>query len=414
VCTIAKFFYLRLLFGFALLESNGVGMAEQLGLMQEVAASPVFGNTFEADPARFKLILGGVGMVREIARPRLTEVVRQGMPEWSDTQVQHVVDNEIAPKLEAAYPGLSYGELNNYADVMAAGTVSVGVMYWGDQTNDRGDLATTRACEVAGVRPVPKLRGMARHRLLALNQIETNIRNGGDGRGVGPPEDQDFIIPCFYDQVLQNEAYMQRMSARYAGAADKQKFLERGGAHIADVTTVSAGFPSVSSSLYGIYRLKNPALPPLSEIYSNIPMQQLIQTCNVVSRIWDELGDWFMDSGARPDKGVFVINPFNEYHPSTVERYCELAFIKDPGQVALMKHAFANFHKSDSERQVHSAYILETLRVHIRDYVDSLDQRLPPHLVKRYGQYTTLCKRVLEFAYVNRKGDIDLAAPAEA
>ncbi|HSX34848.1 MAG TPA: hypothetical protein VLF62_04355 [Candidatus Saccharimonadales bacterium] len=388
-------------------------MAEQLGLMQEVIANPVFGDTFVADPARFKLILGSVGVVTEIAQPRLTEIVHRGMPEWSDAEVNHVVGNEIMSKLRAAYPGLSYGELSDYADVMAAGTVSVGVMYWGDQTGDRGDRAMSRACEVAGARPVPMLRGAARFRLAGLNRIETNIRSGGDKRGVGPPEDQNFIVPCFYDQVLHNEAYLQRLSRQYthANAAGKQKFLEHNGAHIADVTTVSAGFPSVSSSLYGIYRLKDPKLAPLSEIYSNIPMQQLIQTCNVVARVWDELGDWYMDSGARPDKGIFVINPFNEYHPSTVERYCELAFIQDPGQVALLKHAFANFHNSSGERQMHSAYILETLRVHVRNYVNTLDKRLPPHLVKRYEQYVTLCKRVLEFAYVNRKGDIDLATP---
>lgn len=383
-------------------------------LLQETIGSPVFSNTFEEDPARLKLVIGHLGATAKIAQPRLTSIVQEGMPEWEPEQVSHVVDDEIMNKLQAFYPFLSYGELGDYIDLLAAGTVSVGVMYWGDQTNDRGDLHTTRALEVLGLRPQPKLRGMARHRLAALNHIEKNIRAGGDGRGIAPLEDIPYILSCFTDQVLRNEARMQRLSRRFLRTPNQEKFMERNGAHIANVTTVSAGFPSVSSSLYGMYRHGKPKeLPPLSEIYSNIPMQQLIQACNVVVRIWDELGDWLMDTGVRPDKGVMVINPLNEYDPSTVERYCELAFIKDPGQVALLKHAFKNFHNSSGERELHSAYILETLRVHIRDYVNTLDQRLPPDLVKRYKPYVTLCKRVLEIGYVNRKGDIDLAAPVE-
>jgi len=388
-------------------------MSEGVKLLKEVIANPVFDDTFSKDPRQLKLMLGSMSVVGEIVQPRLTDAVHLGMPEWADGQVSHVVDHEILPKLTAAFLGSTAGELKGYEDAEAAVTVSGGIMYLLDQTGDRGDRAAIKACEVAGVRPQPKLRGLARHRLTALNLIEANIRAGGNGRGVGPPEDHPFIIPCFYDQVLRNEAYMQRLSHRFLQTRDQERFMERNGAHIADVTTVSAGFPSVTSSLYGIYRLKDPKLPQLSEIYSNIPMQQLLQTCNVVSRVWDELGDWFMDSGAVPEKGVFVINPFNEYNPSTVERYCELAFIKDPGQVALLKHAFENFHNSDSERQVHSAFILETLRLHIRDYVNSIGDRMPPHLVKRYGTYIMLCKRVLEFAYVNRKGDIDMAASAE-
>jgi len=382
-------------------------------LIRETLVNPVFGNTFEANPARLELVGQHLGAVTKIAQPRLTDIVQQGMPEWSPQEVSRVVDEEIMHKLKAFYSFLSWGELGDSIDLLAAGTVAVGGMYWGDQTNDRGDRHTTRALKALGLHPQPKLRGKAGHRLAALNQIETNIRSGGDERGIAPEEDIPYILACFLDQVLVGEGYMQDVSRKFLKLGDQKKFLAKNGAHIADVTTVTAGFPSVSSSLYGIYRHGDSALPPLAEIYSNIQMKDLLQACNVVVRIWDELGDWYMDTGAVPEKGVFVINPLNEYDPSMVERYCELAFIKDPGEIALLKEAFKNFHRSDNERPLHSAYILETFRAHIEKYVNTLGDRLPPQLAKRYAPYVTLCKRVLEIGYVNRKGDIDMAASAE-
>ena len=165
------------------------------------------------------------------------------------------------------------------------------------------------------------------------------------------PEDTSLVQACFIDQVLVHEVETQQLSQDFLASGKDPNFIAAHAARLAEIATISAGFPSISSSLYAIYRQHDPALPPLSEVYDNPVITNLLQACNVVVRLWDELGDWKMDSGYDPNKGIFVINPFNEYHPAVIQRFCELAAIHDPAQIAALQQAFAEFHSSDQARE---------------------------------------------------------------
>ncbi len=370
-------------------------------------ANPVMGNTFEGGRERYLEIAGQLGAIAAIATPELTSYVHEGMPEWDETEAKRVVGQEILRKTLAFCPALTNGELGDQIERQSAATTAVGLMYWGDQTMDRRDPHMAKACELLGRVDPQETTGKVRARLTALGRIEDKINY------LARPEDAPFVLTCFYDQVLNNEARTQKLSQRYLASSDQQEFLARNGSDLAEISTVSAGFPSISSSLYAIYRQQNRQLPPLSEINASIPMQDMLRVCNVTVRIWDELGDWKMDRGDDPSMGMFVINPFNQYHESFVGRFCELGGINDVRQRDSLQRAFVDFHKSPEARETGSAHILETFRVHARDYMMGLDRQLPPDLRERYDQYITLCKRVLEIGYVNHIGDIALASSGQ-
>jgi hypothetical protein len=198
---------------------------------------------------------------------------------------------------------------------------------------------------------------------------------------------------------------MRHLSDNYLGAANRQHFLAGHAHEIADTITINAGFPSVSSSLYAIYR-QHRALPPLTEVHGDPVMKNVIQACNATVRLWDELGDWQMDRGDDPRTGIFTINPLNEYHPEIVAKLCSLANIGDEKQISSLQESFASFHDSKAARSRHTQRITSILRTHARQFI----QELPLDIWENFGQYLTLCKRVLEIGYINRIGDIALMA----
>lgn len=318
------------------------------------------------------------------------------MPELDQQTIQKIASQEIIPKTIAFCPALTVGEIDDIPRLSAIAT-AVALMYWGDQTMDRGDEAVAQAIELLAT-PQPPTDPVVRARRGALTHIKALIDQ------LALPDDAPYVLACFYDQVLKHEVTLHRLSQEYLAAPDRQRFLADHASLIAETTTISAGFPSIASSLYAIYRQHDTALPPLAHIYSSTAMTNLLQVCNVVVRLWDELGDWQMDSGHDPRKGLFVINPLNEYHPAIVRRFCELAFIDDARQIRTLQEACANFH---TDHQKYTPVILATLREHIRQYLLALDSRLSAP----FGQYVTLCKRVMEIGYVNRIGDIALTSP---
>ncbi|HSW98876.1 MAG TPA: hypothetical protein VLF71_03490 [Candidatus Saccharimonadales bacterium] len=390
-------------------------MSEHLGKLLKGLEAPAvleLGGAADSQPLDYGRVTQQLDAVAAIAMPQLVEIVAEGMAEWPEGAASHVVHKQVEDKLLIMYVAPTNAELPTR--LLAAGTTAVGGMYFGDQTGDRGDWPMTRANATVGlVTPDQVHRGRYRDRLSALGRIEGHIKE------LARPEDVPYVLSCFYDQVLRNEAYMQLLSRQYLRAQDRPAFLAAHAAHLADVTTVSAGFPSVASSWYAIQRQEDPSLAPLSEIYSSTPLKEMLQACNATVRIWDELGDWRMDTGADPSKGVFVINPLNEYHPAFVGRYCKLAFLQNPKKVAALQYAFANFHGRPNspdiaaERQTHTAFILETFRTHIRDYMAAVEANLPPMLHDRYRPFLTHCRRVLKIGYINSVGDIAMMRPSQ-
>lgn len=362
-------------------------------LLNQTWQSPVFGDSFGVNVSlKTPKVALQVQEVMQTFTKDLAQKLAIGMPGASEQEVQKVV-MQIAPKTVSFCPALAAGELHDVSK-LSAFSVAIGLMYWGDQTMDRGDASMPYAIRLFAKQEVgiPKsLATKAAAQAKALAGIEEKIAF------FARPEDVPFVLACFREQVLLNEVRVQDLSKQYLATTSKDAFLTKHGKELANLITIDAGFPSVSSSLYALYRQQDPTLPPLAEVYANKTMNELLQVCNVVVRILDELGDWDMDAGNHPEWGVFTLNPFNQPNERFVGELLQLGSLS-PNLYATFKH----FHDSPEMRLQLSATVVKTMTDHIKQFVGGL----PP---EQFKQYVILCKRVIEIGYVNRVGDINLA-----
>ena len=373
-------------------------------LLAETWSSPVFGDSFPPEVASEEAGVAATQTIQELARGfsgQLFRYIRPAVADKTDAEVRAIVAR-ITPKTISFCPALTAGELDDPQRLLAV-SLAIGLMYWADQTMDRGDMAMPSAIrQLAGQRPkVPRsLQPIVQRQRTALAGIPEQVAN------FARPEDVAAVLRCFDQQVLLNEVRLDALSRRYliVSAADQPEFLSKNARAIARYMVIDAGFPSVSSSLYAVYRQHQPTLPPLDEIYATPPLTRLLQICNAVVRVADELGDWQMDAGTDPVWGIFCLNLFNQAHPALLEAFFDWAFLpasQRPGS----HQAFAAF-QNDQTRQTAGDIIMGCFFEHAKAAV----RDLPPGIQTRYGRYITLCKRVLEIGYVNRVGDIALGS----
>jgi hypothetical protein len=394
--------------------AEAVGATQLAQYVEATLASPVMGDTFERRPGDVAEIAQQLGHIATISGPELVQYTREGMG-WDEPTAKHVVYREVMNKVLAFYAalGLTDRRIKGSAHLrrLAAGATGTAIMYIDDQSMDRGDAEAQEATRLLGITQPHELTGTdkttqkIRARLGMLGHIAEKVDE------FARLEDAPYVLDCFNNQVLHNEVRTQDLSRAYLESGRNPAFIAGHARELAEIATTSAGFPCVSRGVYATYRGHDESLgAPLAEIQAHPVMQEAEQVWNTVVRIWDELGDWEMDSGKFPKKGIFVINPFNQYDPAFVQRFCELALLKNEEQVAGIQQAFAEFHTSDAARQTHGAYILETLRTHVRDYTNALQDKLTPQLRERFGLYIDISKRVLEIGYVNKIGDIALSS----
>ncbi|HEU5186951.1 MAG TPA: hypothetical protein VFT87_00445 [Candidatus Saccharimonadales bacterium] len=362
-------------------------------LLEQTWKSPVFGDSFSPDVSlNAANVVQQIDAIAKTFSQDISAALAVGMPHAAPQEIAHIV-KQIAPKTVSFCPALAAGELHDN-EKLSAFAVAIGLMYWGDQTMDRGDRAMPLAIQLFGGDDVSlpadhaqKARAQAR----ALAGIAEKIAF------FAKPEDVPFVLACFREQVLVNEVRVQELSQQYRAAANKEVFLNQHAKELASLITIDAGFPSVSSSLYALYRQQDPSLPPLSVVYAHSAMTELLQVCNVVVRILDELGDWKMDAGDHPEWGVFTINPFNQPNEAFVSELLRLGRIDQK-----LIDNFVHFHDSPQKRKHHIGHVTKVLTNHIKHYITSLP-------ATPFNQYVALCKRVLEIGYVNRVGDMQLA-----
>jgi hypothetical protein len=375
--------------------------------LNQTWGSPVFGDAFGGiGPAQTEKALRQMSAIAGSFSVELSTYIQAATPQESQAAVTRVVNREILPKTIAFGPALTIGEIDDTSRLGAL-SVAVGLMYWGDQTMDRGNADMFEAIKLLAPDKAPS-RAEApfgiQNIVSALGRITEKVTY------LARPEDaKPWVLDCFYGQVLLNEARMRQLSLDYKQAEDPAAFLAAYADDIATRLTISAGFPSISSSLYAIYRQHDPLLPPLAAVYGDPVMQKMLQTCNATVRLWDELGDWRMDKGDDPTKGVFTINLFNEYSPIIIDKFCSLTDITDTGRRTILQESFAAFHENDVSRQQHGERIENVMLDHIRQYI----QELPPKTQRFFDQYITIAKRVLEIGYINRVGDIALTDTTE-
>lgn len=363
-------------------------------LLEQTWKSPVFGDSFGPDVSLKTLHI--VQQIDEIAQTfhrDLREALTVGIPKSSQRDIEQIVA-QIAPKTVSFCPALAAGELHDIAK-LSAFSVAIGLMYWGDQTMDRGDPSMPLAIRLfagAKLAPPKHLANTAKSQAKALAGMEEKINF------FARAEDAPFVLPCFAQQVLLNEVRVHELSKQYLAVANRDAFLTKHAKELAWLITQDAGFSSVSSSLYALYRQENPSLPPLSAVHADRTITDLIQMCSVVVRIFDELGDWDIDAGHHPKWGVFSINPFNQPNKDFLSELLLLGNINNPKMV----DSFIHFHDSPQARMTNGQHITGVLLGHVRNFVANL----PP---TKFDLYVTLCKRVLEIGYINRAGDVNLA-----
>ncbi len=371
-------------------------------LIEQTHVGLVFGpdRAFGAiDSDRVQAIARQAQVIAISMSERLGRCLTQALPEMQPADIQQML-GEVAPKTAVFVPALTAGELTGEVSQqkLALSAVAVGCMYLADQLTDRGDRAMLEAIEAfcSGKPVVP-----GNPRLAILQEMQTAIYE------LALEQDAPVVLECFDQKVLANEARLHRLSSEFASLTihGQDAFLDQHAAHIAELMVEDAGFQSVTSSLYAIYRQNDSSLPPLAEIHADPYISHLLQVCNAAARVADEYGDWWMDAGSDPKYGVFSINPFNQYHPLMVGKLCELAAINDETEVRLVQREFVRFHISEVQRVTSGTYVTERFFNQMRRAVDG-------HYAgseRRYDKYVELCMRVGEISYVNMMGDIQLA-----
>lgn len=362
----------------------------------------VFGDTFAGEDRHAAQAWAEAHLEDLAARTTRTTIamIAPGIPEWNQQKIDYEASKSTF-KTTVFGIALASGYIQN-PDLLVPFGSAVNGMYWGNDQVDSGgpvaDVTIDAINQLVGTTGVT-LTGSAdnhqvRARRRALEQISTHIRT------FARPEDVPYVADCFYGQVLGNEVAVQLLSREYAAARDKATFLATHGAEFAERSTISAGFPSISSGLYSILRQQE-SVPPLSTVYGNEDMTKLLQVSNVFARLLDELGDWPKDgrglNGDGPVPNTFVLNVFNQYHPSIVERYCELAFIpKD--ERAELHNAIADFH---NDKPANGRRVIKALCAHIKRYY----AELPPDIRTTFKEYIRAAKRVGEISLINVLGD---------
>ena len=424
---------------------------EQLGpLLRQALSADVFPGDNGSYPgfgsSEVEEVERQVNGVIEVAGPQLVKAFAKGMPEFlqqegsrhpvygpaiaamdrdtaADLVAQKVVYEQILRKGGSFITALGVFELTPRMRGLAVPHLISGAgMYGGDQTMDRGYKPMVMAVSLVddcGKR----LEGDKAEAKQWLDAGGDEVRRclGFLSVTIGKSIDEythwtdtGIVRRHFYGNVLGNELRHRELTDAYR--RDEKGFWERHAQELARITTISAGFPSISTSWYAIFRQQDDllghkqTLPELMRLYQDDRIWELDQVCNVVARLLDELGDWRMDAGIT-DMGIFVVNPFNQHDERFVDEYCRLGKITGDARDKL-QHAIENFHK---DRPRHRATVMDLLKAHIQDYMDSVDSWVKDPTVDSglrpgYLRYVTMCKRVMEICFVNAIGDPALAS----
>lgn len=220
-------------------------------------------------------------------------------------------------------------------------------------------------------------------------------------------DDVEALEELFGLKVLDNELSLFDFAEEYHSLPEEERaeFLTSNAGRIADLMVETAGFPTVSTSSYSRYRrFANPKLPSIAEMHANPVIARLVQMCNTMARVLDEVGDAPEDAtGKGGDQGSRTINPFNQYNQELVNELCKRGNTP-PEQLETIQEAFRNFNE---DRETHGATITNIFTKTVRDYTLELFETMP-----QYKEYLRFSMRVLEISYVNKRGDIELAGLA--
>ena len=371
-------------------------------LLQFLWRNPVFGDSYppivkaEKTHAQIEKIYLNFQTVFRTA-------LKEGLPEASLDELKEI-ENQIGPKSIAFCVAISAGELMDEERLCNA-AVAIAILYWADQSMDRGDEAMVAAVQrvAAEVRGnatssdyIPLLVGIRRE---GLRHIERMARKLNEH-----PEDMPYILRAIYVDILDNEARIRNLSRDYFVTGFSPAFWEEYADEVGYKMTIDSGLMSALTLIYSIYRYHDKSLPSLKEIYENEVIMKLVREgFDGAIRVFDDWGDRRIDSGKYPQWGVFNINLFNQPGTRLLERFTHYSGIADTALQGSLISAFSHATEEDW------LYIARTYAFLLRRNLSAL----PQSIQEKYSVFLNLCKRTLEAGFINAVGDIFLTEGRE-
>jgi hypothetical protein len=363
-------------------------------LLQILWKSPVFGDSYPPNTNK-NITLKQFEEMQTLLTQMIFPILQAGMPEASPEKVQEIIA-QIGPKSLAFCAAISAGEIWNRQQLLHV-TGEIAIIYWADQSMDRGDTWVLAAVQHLNQQPISDdilASPLFQARLKALNHIRTFAQ-----QITSSVEDLTYIVKAIQNDILENEAHLQTLSQKFS--QDPSDFWKHHTRELSQVMIDCSGLMCVGTAIYASHRSQHPALPSLQEIYDQPDLMRLVkETFNPAVRVFDDVGDCFVDTGENPSWGVFNLNIVNQNQPQFVDYFLQHSgiFPEHP----LYEQAIEVFALPLAERRTTLAHF----------YLDLCRQRveeLPPELWQRYGIFLTLSKRILEAAFVNMLGDVFLA-----
>jgi hypothetical protein len=379
--------------------NNNMQFHKLIELLNQTWSSPIFANTYpRLTPNNTVLVLRHIRRIHTQFVVALEPLLIKSMPDATNGTVPDVME-QIASKSTAFCAAIAAGEIDD-TDRLCAAALSIALVYWIDQSMDRGDeamLTAVNALSRDGLTPSsenPSLPPLAAARFNGLQALETQVRR------LSRPEDGPILLQTVFTDTLMQEARVWELSQRYLTYASQGQFWAKHADEVARLSITNGALIYVTAAIYAIYRWHRPDLPSLSEIFDQKLIMVLMRgPCNAAIRLYDDLGDRFVDSGMYPQWGGFYLNIFNQTHPAYLSRFLHHAHVHNPQDV----HALTSAFRAKSARS--NRYI-------VGFFTNMLRQRmaaLPPGIWQQYGTFLKLAKRVLEAGYVNTMGDMYLA-----
>jgi hypothetical protein len=356
-------------------------------------SSPVFGDSYPpAASLAGAAIAERIGTVYTAAGSTLREIIAIGMPEL-DVAAREEIVAQITAKSVGFCGAIAVNDLHDTERLRAA-SVCIALVYWCDQTMDRGDTAMRAAVRLltentqhsteVGANPLVQAR------VAALGYLVHEVGQ------LCRPEDALWVLRAILEDTLRSEARILQLTDEFLHRPNEQFWAERA-EEVAYRSIHNGGFIAVVSMIYAIYRQRQPTLPALTEVlHDDVVMAPLRGPGNAAIRIFDDIGDRVIDSGSMPAWGRFTLNLCNQCESQVLNAFVHHAGFVEPRVAAEVVQAI----QTGAYDQVITAFVALNRTAF---------SALPDGLQARHAIFLTLARRVIEAGYVNMHGDDWLA-----
>jgi hypothetical protein len=382
-------------------------------LLKAWRQSSVFGDSFTG-PLAYEEFERRIESAANSFAISFAPMVARGMP-------------DVSPEVRDAFVnrtklwGVTVGAELTDTERLTAVALCLGLLTWGDTFIDRGDAAMETAVRLLlkehgssgspaaatwrfaiepersrahspGAANMPTTASpTAQARLSVLGEIVPRIAY------LSRPEDAVVLInaPCL--NFWAHSLALRRLSQRYL-QDERDVFWESNASICAEHSILNAQSFGFAGVWYALYRHEYPDLPSLATVLREPRLMRFLnRLVNAAARVFDDAGDREVDAGSTQWSQP-GLNLFNARDPRFIRAFFLFAGIADDRRIA---QAVETLQVDSRERDA----------AIVRLFVDLLREglkALPEEILRRYGLFITLTKRLIEMGYVNTVGDLAL------